>query len=87
MFNGSKLKALRNQHGYSLQHVATVVDSSKSYMWELERGKVEPSGHKVFAFAQFFNVPMESFYNEAPTAPIDILTNKITHLIKDYHEH
>lgn len=45
---GKKLKELRQQKGYSLDELAALTDTSKSYLWELEnRDQRKPSGEKL----------------------------------------
>lgn len=56
----TKLTDLRVQRGISLQQVADEVDVTKSYMWELEKGKrTNPSVDVIQRIADFFKVSVE----------------------------
>lgn len=85
-FNSNLLKRLRVQHGFTLQQVAAHLGTSGSYAWELENGKPEPSGHKVFLLSRLFATPMEDFYIKEPSEPTELakLSNKIMFLLNDY---
>lgn len=64
-FLGERLKEQRKKTGYTLEALAKLTDSSKSYMWELESGKqLEPSGKKVLMLSRALGQPMEWFYGE-----------------------
>lgn len=83
-FNGRKLKELRKLHNLSLQHLADMTGSSKSYIWELESDKdINPSGYKVCLFATCLNVPAPYFYDmvEIDTGELNILATQIIHLV------
>ena len=54
---GEKLKKHRKQKGYSLDRLAEVADTSKSYLWELENRETrKPSGEKLTLIAQALGV-------------------------------
>jgi transcriptional regulator with XRE-family HTH domain len=45
---GDKIRELRKQKGYTLEKLAELTDSSKSYIWELEnKNPPRPSAEKV----------------------------------------
>lgn len=58
---GEKIQKLRKEKGYSLDQLAELTGSSKSYLWELENprpGKkvVKPSAEKLTQIAKFLSV-------------------------------
>ena len=54
---GAKIKRHRQEKGYSLDKLAELTDSSKSYIWELEnRDTRKPSGEKLTRIAQTLSV-------------------------------
>ena len=70
---GEKLRELRKQKGYTLERLAELSDSSKSYIWELEnKNPPRPSGDKIAKIAFALGVtadyqldPLESGVEEA----------------------
>lgn len=57
---GSKIKELRDQKGYTLEKLAELTGSSKSYIWELEnKNPPRPSAEKVSKIAEQLGVTME----------------------------
>lgn len=64
-FSGKRLKERRKKCEYSLDKLALLCNSSKSYMWELENNhNIKPSGEKVYLMSQSLGVPMEYFYGD-----------------------
>ena len=62
-FDGSLLKKKRKERGLTLQDLADMCATSKSYIWELENNAdLKPSGEKVFLMSQALTVPMNYFY-------------------------
>lgn len=53
------MKTRRKQMGLSLDKLAQLTDSSKSYIWELEKGCCEPSITKAFLIAKGLGVSLE----------------------------
>ena len=50
---GDKLKRLRDAKGYSLEQLAGLTSGSKSYLWELEKGRAPlPGGEKLAQLAK-----------------------------------
>ena len=48
---GEKIKNLRIEKGLSLEQLAQMTDSSKSYLWELEnREQANPSLEKILEY-------------------------------------
>lgn len=57
MFDGGALKATRKRKHLTLQQVADMVSSSKSYIWELEKNpNLEPSFGFVASLAKALRV-------------------------------
>lgn len=62
---GAKIKRHRQDKGYSLDKLADLTDSSKSYIWELEnRDARKPSGEKLTRIAQALEVTTDYLLNE-----------------------
>ena len=50
---GERLKRLREGKGFSLEQLATLTASSKSHLWELEKGRAPlPGGEKLTLLAR-----------------------------------
>ena len=65
---GEKLKKHRKQKGYSLDRLAEVADTSKSYLWELENRETrKPSGEKLTLIAQALDVTTDYLLDENAT--------------------
>jgi transcriptional regulator with XRE-family HTH domain len=80
-FDGNRLKLARKSCGLTLEKLAVLCKSSKSYIWELENnGKLEPSGHKIFLLSQALNKPMEYFYGVEEDNTKQVLGTLITWL-------
>jgi transcriptional regulator with XRE-family HTH domain len=59
-----KLTDLRQEKGFSLKDVADKVGVTKSYIWELEKGKAtNPSADLVDKLALLFGVPVDFLFN------------------------
>ncbi len=57
---GSKIKKLRKKKEYTLEKLAELTDSSKSYIWELENKKPpRPSADKVSKIADQLGVTID----------------------------
>jgi len=61
-FLGNRMKERREELGFTLQDVAEFIGSSKSYIWEIENGNVEPSGRNVLLLSRCLGMTMEWFY-------------------------
>ena len=54
---GEKIRALRTEKGYTLDKLAELSESSKSYIWELEnKNPPRPSGEKIAKIAKVLGV-------------------------------
>lgn len=63
---GAKIKRHRQERGYSLDKLAELTDSSKSYIWELEnRDARKPSGEKLTRIAQALEVTTDYLLDES----------------------
>ena len=67
---GDKIRVLRKQKKLSLEQLAELTDSSKSYIWELEnKDDPKPSAEKVDKIAAVLDVTMEFLLTESATTP------------------
>jgi len=62
---GSKIYELRKKKGYTLDQLAELADSSKSYIWELEnKNPPRPSAEKLAKIAKALGVTMDYFLGD-----------------------
>ena len=60
MLLGKKIKALRKEKGLSLDQLATMTDSAKSYLWSLENGDNQnPSADKLRKLTEALDVTLD----------------------------
>ncbi len=65
---GQKIKDLRKAKGYTLDELAMLSESSKSYIWELEnKAPPRPSAQKVAKIAKALDVTMDYFIDDEVT--------------------
>jgi transcriptional regulator with XRE-family HTH domain len=65
---GDKLRRHRQEKGYSLDKLAEITKSSKSYLWELETRKTrKPSAEKLTRIAQALDVTIDYLLDESAT--------------------
>jgi transcriptional regulator with XRE-family HTH domain len=63
---GAKIRRHRQEKEYSLDKLAELTDSSKSYIWELEnRDTRKPSGAKLTRIAQALEVTTDYLLNDS----------------------
>lgn len=63
-----KIKELRKGKGYTLDKLAELSDSSKSYIWELEnKDPPRPSADKLAKIAKALGVTMDYFIDDKIT--------------------
>tara|TARA_R110001599_G_scaffold118636_10_gene288019 strand:+ start:1965 stop:2402 length:438 start_codon:yes stop_codon:yes gene_type:complete len=68
---GTKIKELREEKGYTLDKLAELTGSSKSYIWELEnKAPPRPSAEKISRIAEKLGVTIE--YLMDPEASITV---------------
>jgi transcriptional regulator with XRE-family HTH domain len=71
---GAKMKRHRQEKGYSLDKLAELTDSSKSYIWELEnRDARKPSGEKLTRIAQALEVTTDYLLDETAEPGDEVL--------------
>ena len=69
-FLGKKIRELRDNRGYTLEKLAELSDSSKSYIWELEnKAPPKPSAEKLFAIAAALGVSVDYFIDDGSIEP------------------
>ena len=68
---GEKLRKLRKEKGLSLDELAKETQSSKSYLWELEKGTKNPSAEKLSELAQYFGVTLDYLIKENENKTFD----------------
>ena len=67
---GDKIRAQRKQKKYSLEQLAELTDSSKSYIWELEnKDDPKPSAEKIGKIAAVLEVTTEFLLTDSVAAP------------------
>ena len=67
---GKKIRDLRKQKGYTLEKLAELTESSKSYIWELEnKNPPRPSAEKVAKIASVLGVTTDYLVSQTEAAP------------------
>lgn len=67
---GEKIRALRKQKKLSLEQLAVLTDSSKSYIWELEnKDEPNPSAEKIAKIAAELEVTTEFLLSGSVATP------------------
>ena len=67
---GTKIRRLRKEKGLSLDQLATLAETSKSYLWELEnRETANPTMDKVAKIADKLGVTAEFLLNDDAAEP------------------
>ena len=67
---GKKIRVLRKQNGYTLEKLAELTASSKSYIWELEnKNPPRPSADKVAKIASVLGVTTDYLVSASNAAP------------------
>ena len=68
---GEKIRSLRKQKGYTLEKLAELSDSSKSYIWELEnKNPPRPSGEKIAKIASVLGVTSDYLIDTDESTPV-----------------
>ncbi len=71
---GDKLRRHRQEKGYSLDKLAEITESSKSYLWELEnRDTRKPSAEKLTRIAQALDVTTDYLLDESATPDEEVM--------------
>lgn len=69
---GKKIRQLRKDKGYTLEKLAELTDSSKSYIWEIEnKDPPRPSAEKVAKIASVLGVTSDYLMSKSQKAPGD----------------
>ena len=67
---GNKIRDLRKEKKFSLDKLAELTDSSKSYIWELEnKDDPKPSAEKIDKIASVLDVTVEYLMSDTQAAP------------------
>jgi transcriptional regulator with XRE-family HTH domain len=67
---GDKIRALRKHKKLSLEQLADLTESSKSYIWELEnKDDPKPSAEKISKIAAVLEVTTEFLLTESSATP------------------
>lgn len=80
---GEKLRKLRQEKKLSLDEMAEATNSSKSFLWELEKGTKNPSAEKLAELAKFFGVTLDYLMDKENDRPLDTATeifNRVNNL-------
>ncbi len=73
---GSKIKELRNARGYTLEKLAELTGSSKSYIWELEnKNPPRPSAEKISKIAEQLGVTIEYLMDDGASITVEDATD------------
>jgi transcriptional regulator with XRE-family HTH domain len=73
---GSKIKELREEKKYTLEKLADLTDSSKSYIWELEnKNPPRPSADKISKIAEQLGVTMDYLLDKEATITVEDATD------------
>jgi len=60
---GSRIKELRKRNGLTLQEFALVLDTSASYLSEIERDKKMPGGEFFFNLKRKLNISLDALFD------------------------
>lgn len=84
-FIGELLRNRRKLVGLSLEKLAELTRSSKSYIWEVENGRTEPSGSKVLLMSMALGASMESFYGhgKSPDKYAAYIGTKVINMMRE----
>ncbi len=73
---GSKIKELRKSKKYTLDKLAELTDSSKSYIWELEnKSPPRPSADKISKIAEQLGVTIEYLLDNEKNITVEKATD------------
>jgi transcriptional regulator with XRE-family HTH domain len=69
---GEKIRGLRKKKGYTLDKLAELSESSKSYIWELEnKNPPRPSADKISRIAAALGVTADYLFNDDGQVPVE----------------
>ena len=73
---GEKIRKLRKEKGYTLDRLAELTGSSKSYIWELEnKTPPRPSADKVGRIAEALGVTADFLIDDSQTTPTEAVAD------------
>ena len=73
---GDKIRKLRREKGYTLDRLAELTGSSKSYIWELEnKNPPRPSADKVGRIAEALGVTTDYLIDGNQTTPTEAVAD------------
>lgn len=83
---GDKIRVLRKQKKLSLEQLAELTESSKSYMWELEnKDDPKPSAEKVARIAATLEVTTEFLMSDSVAPPgEDVIDEAFFRKVQDH---
>lgn len=71
---GKKIHQLRKEKGYTLEKLAELSESSKSYIWELEnKDPPRPSAEKIAKIASVLGVTTDYLMSKSHKPPNDMV--------------
>ena len=74
---GEKIRALRKEKGYTLDKLAELSESSKSYIWELEnKNPPRPSGEKISKIAIALGVTTDYLLDMTESVSVEDAVDK-----------
>lgn len=74
---GDKIRALRKEKGFTLDKLAELSESSKSYIWELEnKNPPRPSGDKVSKIAAALGVTADYLLDTTESVSVEDAVDK-----------
>ncbi|ARK99671.1 helix-turn-helix domain-containing protein [Burkholderia pseudomallei] len=75
---GDKIRARRKERKLSLEQLAELTESSKSYIWELEnKDDPKPSAEKIGKIAAVLGVTTDYLLNESATTVSDDVVDDV----------
>ena len=75
---GAKIKELRKEKGLTLEQLAELIGSGKSYIWELEnKGVKRPSAEKLAAIAKELDVTTDYLIDDTQKEMTDDLEKEV----------
>lgn len=82
---GRKIHQLRKEKGYTLEKLADLTESSKSYIWELEnKDPPRPSADKVAKLASVLGVTVDYLMSKSQNPPSDTVLDAA--FFRDFQE-
>lgn len=74
---GEKIRKLRKEKGFTLEKLAELTESSKSYIWELENKNMpRPSAEKIGKIAAILGVTSEFLIDSSENSPTPNVVDK-----------